>query len=96
MGQRKAIDILIVQLKGIFNVKILRMLREYIGCQVIPTKDGKGYILFQLDIIQKIEEKFGNTMEEMKVVEMPFPAGGAIKCPSKKEEKMTEERQTMH
>ena len=33
-------------------------------------------------------------MEDMKVVEMPFPSGGVVKHPSEKEEKMTAERQT--
>ena len=35
-------------------------------------------------------------MKEMKVVEVPFPAGRAIKHPSKKEEKITTERQTAY
>ena len=89
VGNRKAIDILVVQLKGIFNIKILGTLWEYIGCWVMPTKDGKGYMLFQPNIIQKIKEKFGSKVEGMKEVEMPFPAGGVVKHPSDKEKKMT-------
>ena len=55
VGDRKAIDKAVQDIEERFTITKSGNMTEYVGCKIIPTKDGKGVYLHQPDLIESLD-----------------------------------------
>ena len=94
VGSKQLIDELKSNIQEYFTIKIDDDVRDYLSCEIHFTKDKKGAVLHQRDIIESIKEEFGKDVSGLTVYKTPgTPGAGMIRnsegsSVSKLEEKM--------
>ena len=66
---------------------------KYIGCKVKRTSD-KTLIMYQDDLIKKMEKLFADLVKHMQIYDMP--AGTGMRITRSKEGRITENKQTLY
>ena len=78
LGEKEAITDFKNELKKHFAIKEEGETKEYVGCKV--TKTGKkSLIMYQDDLIEKIDRIFGDEVRKMQSYGMPAGTGDHIK-----------------
>ena len=93
VGDREAIDEFKKELKEHFDTKEEGEMHEYVGCKVRREKRSE-LIMYQDDLIRKIEKFFGEELKSMR--EYDLPAGTGEKVTRVKEGLISQREQTRY
>ena len=91
-GDNDAIQEFKNEIKNYFAIKEEGDMKEYVGCKVRRT-GKRSLIMYQDDLINKIEKNFGEHTRKMQEYEMPAGSGEHIKRPDEDEPKIGPEEQ---
>jgi hypothetical protein len=81
IGKRDKIDELIVELKtSEFNLKVESNLTDYLNCQLIENAESKEILILQPHLINILESKFGDEVNNNRVYKSPGPPTIKIVC----------------
>ena len=94
-GDQQAIDEFKEELKSHFSTKEEGKMEEYVGCKVKRTCD-KRLVMFQDNLIRKIQRAFSKDVEKMQEYGMPAGTGEHIKLPEADEPVISKEEQTLY
>ena len=92
-GDKTAVKKFKTEIKQHFETKEEGEMSEYVGCKV-KRNDEKSMIMYQDDLIQKIEKTFGELVKNMQVYDMP--AGTGARIIRSKEGLITKKEQTLY
>ena len=93
VGDEKAVKKFKNEIKKHFETKEEGNMNEYVGCKVKRTTD-KTIIMYQDDLIHKIEKTFGDLVRNMQVYDMP--AGMGARITRSKEGLISKKEQTLY
>ena len=93
VGDEKAVKKFKNEIKEHFETKEEGKMNEYVGCKVKCTNE-KSIIMYQDDLIHKIEKTFGDLVSNMQVYDMP--AGTGARITRSKEGLISKKEQTLY
>ena len=93
VGDKKAVNQFKIDLRKHFETKEEGTMSEYVGCKVKRTND-KSLIMYQDDLIKKMEKTFGDLVKHMQIYDMP--AGTGMRITRSKEGLISEKEQTLY
>ena len=82
VGSKQQIEELKSNIQGSFAIKINDGVKDYLSCEIYFSKDKKGAVLHQRDIIDSIEEEFKKEISGLTVYKTPgTPGKGMVRNP---------------
>jgi hypothetical protein len=78
IGDAKAIDKTVNQLRSKVTLKEVGELQEYVGCTIIKNRNQERLIMCQPDLLNKLEKTFKNEIKNMRVFKTPTIPGEII------------------
>ena len=67
VGSKQQIENLKLRIQGSFAIKINDDVKDYLSCEIQFSKNKKGVVLHQRDIIESLEEEFGKEVSGLMV-----------------------------
>ena len=82
VGSKQQIENLKSRIQGSFAIKINDDVKDYLSCEIHFSKDKKGVVLHQRDIIESLEEEYGKEVSRLMVYKTPgTPGKGIVRNP---------------
>ena len=95
LGKKEAISDFKNELKKHFAIKEEGEMKEYVGCKVTRT-GKKSLIMYQDDLIKKMDRIFGDEVRKMQSYGMPAGTGDHVKRPDEDEPTVDKEEQKLY
>ena len=82
IGSKQQIENLKSRIQGSFAIKIDDDVKDYLSCELHFSKDKKGVVLHQREIIESLEEEYGKEVSGLMVYKTPrTPGKGMVRNP---------------
>ena len=95
LGEKEVISEFKNELKKHFAIKEEGEMKEYVGCKVSKT-GKKSLIMYQDDLIKKMDRIFGDEVRKMQSYGMPAGTGDHVKRPNEDEPTVDKEEQRLY
>jgi hypothetical protein len=97
IGHMPALNQLFQQLRDKqLELKVAEDMEDYLSCQVLFTRDGKGAWLGQPHMVKKLLKTFGQHIESVKSTKTPGPPGVTIDRPQGNDPVLEPEQQKLY